>query len=228
MSNVSTSHNVMKLDKTSKAFSGQRMARVIAKQDKEGQYQSPNLTESKFVSLPVIEGVEQSQLTALMPHIVAMLSDAQDAIIRERIIVDGATAINDEEISVDACIKYLDDAAKGNRVTGEYIAKWFTETYGNAAIEFVAKLCNFGDDAEQYTEAQLDVLGKKVNVLSSMFAGFASGKYSPDIPKCKAMIKFGEFLGTENLDARMQNYVAKAAATKEVKEKELSMDALGF
>lgn len=228
MSNVSSTHNIVKLDKSSKPFQGQRMARVIAKQDKDGQYQSPNLVESKFVSLPLINPeFNPAQLSALSTHIVTMLSDAQDAIIRERIIADGCTSINDDEISIDACIKYLDDAAKGNRVTGEYIVKWFNETYGNAAIEFVAKLCNFGSDVDAYTEAQLDVIGKKVNVLGSMFAGFASGKYSPDIPKCKAMVKFGEFLGEEQ-DGRMQNYVSKAALIQKTKEAELSMDALGF
>lgn len=227
MSNVSNTHNIVKLEKNSKALTGQRMARVIAKADKSGAYPSEHLTESKFVSLPVINPeFTANQVQALSVHIVGMLSDAQDSIIRERIIVDGVSSVNDEEISIDACIKYLDDAAKGNRVTGEYIAKWFAETYGDSALEFIAQLCKF--DGDNLTDAQLEVISQKTNVLTSMFAGFASGKYSPDIPKCKAMIKFGEFLTAENQDARMQNYLGKVQSIKTAKEQEMSMDALGF
>lgn len=225
MSNVSQMHSVQKLEKNSKALSGQRMARVIAKKGKEG-YESSNLTESKFVSLPVIEGINQSQLTAMMPHIVGLLADAQDSIIRERIIAEGVTSVHDDEISIDRCIAYLDEAAKGNRVTGEYIAKWFADTYSEQAAEFICAMVKF--DPNNLTDEQLKVVETKSNVLRDMFAGFASGKYSPDIPKCKAMLKFGEFLSEDNQDARMQNYLSRAAKVKEEKEKELSMDALGF
>jgi hypothetical protein len=86
MSNISNRHNVQKLDKASKALSGQRMARVIAKKNKDGQYESVNLTESKFVSLPVIEGFTQEQLKALTPHIMGLVNDAQDAIVRDEIV----------------------------------------------------------------------------------------------------------------------------------------------
>jgi hypothetical protein len=226
MSNISNRHNVAKLEKNSKALSGQRMARVIAKKNKDGQYESANLVESKFVSLPVIAGFTQEQLTALTPHIMGLVNDAQDAIVRDAIIESGATSIADELISVDACIAYLDDAAKGNRVTGEYLAKWFTETYLDAAMQFVCAMAKF--DAESLTQDQIAMIEKKCNVLRDMFAGFASGKYSPDIPKCKGMIKFGEFVGVDNQDARMQNFLAKAVKIKTEKELELNSDALGF
>lgn len=226
MSNVSNRHNVQKLDKASKALSGQRMARVIAKKNKDGQYESANLVESKFVSIPIVAGFTQEQLTALTPHIVGLIADAQDALIRDEIIANGATSIADELVSVDACIAYLDDAAKGNRVTGEYLAKWFTEAYLEGAMQFVIAMSKF--DAENLTPDQEEAVIKKCNVLRDMFAGFASGKYSPDIPKCKGMIKFGEFVGIENQDARMQNFIAKAVKIKAEKEAELSTDALGF
>jgi predicted transcriptional regulator len=89
----------------------------------------------------------------LTPHIVGLVNDAQDALIRDAIIENGATII-DEEISVDACIAYLDDAAKGNRVTGEYLAKWFTETYLDAAMQFVCAMSKF--DAESLTPDQIE------------------------------------------------------------------------
>lgn len=228
MSNISNRHNVAKLEKNSKALSGQRMARVIAKKNKEGQYESANLVESKFVSIPMMDSqsINDAQFIALQPHINAMLQNAQDELIRDAIVQNGAITITDEDISVDACIKYLDDSAKGNRVTGEYLAKWFTETYLEAAMQFVCAMSKF--DAESLSADQEIVVMQKCNTLSSMFAGFASGKYSPDIPKCKGMIKFGEFVGVDNQDARMQNFLSKAVKIKTEKELELACDALGF
>ena len=118
MSNVSQFHTVETLDKKSKALTGQRMARVIAKKNKDGEYESANLTSSKFVSVPMIgaDDFTQGQIASLMPHIIGVLEGAQDAIIRERIVKDGSGQIHDEEISIDACIAYLDDAAKGKAI----------------------------------------------------------------------------------------------------------------
>lgn len=227
MSNVSNMHNVQKLEKNSKALSGQRMARVIAKKNKDGQYESENLTESKFVSIPTMDSqsINEAQFSALQVHINAMLQNAQDGIIRD-LIIDGATSIHQDQIGIDACIKYLDEESKGNRVTGEYLAKWFTESYLEGAMQFVIAMSKFDPDA--LTPDQVAVIEKKCNVLRDMFTGFASGKYSPDIPKCKGMIKFGEFLGEENQDIRMKNYLEKAVKIKAEKEAELSADALGF
>lgn len=226
MSNVSNSHNVQKLEKNSKALSGQRMARVIAKKGKNGEYENANLTESKFVSIPVIAEIAPEQIKALMPHIVGLICNAQDAIIRERIITDGVTSIHENEIAIDKCIAYLDDEAKGNRVTGAYLQQWFIDSYYESAAEFVCVNAKF--DPQNLSQEQIGVIEKKVNVLRDMFAGFASPRYKPEIPQCKAMMKFGEFLSVDNQDARMQNFVEKAGKVKKEREEEMSMDALGF
>lgn len=223
---IGQNHLVSKLEKNSKAIDGQRLARVIAKKGKDGNYENANLNESKAISIPMIAALDAVQLQSLMPHILGMVCNAQDEIIRECIIA-GATSINDEQISIAECIKYLDDSAKGGRITSEFMQNWFVETYGDPAMEFVCNaVCKF--DANALTPDQVIAIEKRVNVLRDMFAGWASPKYSPDIPKCKAMRKFGEYLGSENWDARMQSIQAKAIAVQEKKEQELSMDALGF
>jgi hypothetical protein len=223
---IGSNHIVSKLEKNSKALAAdQRLARVIAKKNKEGEYESENLNESKCVSIPRIIAVSESELKALSPHITAMLNDAQDQLIREYII-NGASSINDEQISVSECIKYLDDSAKGGRITSEYMQKWFMETYAEPAAEFVVELAKF--DGNSLTDAQLEVVEKKVNVIRDMFAGFASPKYSPDIPKCKAMIKFAQFLTEDNWDERMSGVIGKVQKIKSEKEAEMSLDALGF
>lgn len=226
MSNVSNSHNVQKLEKNSKALSGQRMARVIAKKGKTGEYENPNLVESKFVSIPLITEFSAEQLNALKPHIIGLVMNAQDAIIRERIITDGVSSIHNDEIGIDKCIAYLDDEAKGNRVTGAYLQQWFIDAYYESAAEFVCVNAKF--DPNNLSQEQIGVIEKKVNVLRDMFAGFASPRYKPEIPQCKAMMKFGEFLSIDNQDARMANFVEKAAKVKKEREEEMSMDALGF
>lgn len=226
MSNVSQMHSVQKLEKNSKALSGQRMSRVIAKKGKNGEYESSNLTESKFVSIPLITEFSADQLNALKPHIIGLVMGAQDAIIRDRIISEGISSVHENEIAIDKCIAYLDDEAKGNRVTGAYLQQWFTDTYYEQAAEFVCTSAKF--DPNALTQEQINVIEKKVNVLRDMFAGFASPRYKPEIPQCKAMIKFGEFITTDNCDARMSNFITKATTVKKEREDEMSMDALGF
>lgn len=223
----SNRHQFQALTKASKPLSGQRLARVIAKAQKDGSYH-PNLTESLCISIPMLTQTEaESHITALMPHIVGMLMDAQESIIKELRIDSGCTEIADESISVAACVAYLDESARGNRVTSEYLAEWFKESYSLHAAQFIAAMMKWGDDFDSLSADQVAIIESKTNVLASMFTGFASGKYSPDIPKCKAILKFGEFLAGET-DSRMDAILAKTLRIKEERERELSSDALGF
>ena len=224
---ISNRHQFAALNKNSKPLSGQRLARVIAKAAKDGSY-SENLKESLCISIPFITEADVApKLTALMPHILALVMDTQDSIIAERRKESGCSEIADNEISVDACIAFLDASERGNRVTSEFLAQWFKETYSLQAAEYIALMCKWSSNPEEWTDEQVTIAEQKSKVLGAMYSGFASGKYSPDIPKCKAMIKFGEFLGT-SCDERMQRYVDKAAKILAEKTAELSSDALGF
>ena len=227
MSNISTTHNLIKLDKSSKALSGQRLIRLIAKSSAQS---SPNLTESLCVSVPQIEvgQISDVQFEALKPHLMGLIFDAQNQIVRELRIDSGTSFIQDSDISIDKCIEFMDSISRGNRLTTEFLSNWFIELYSDAAAEFIAKMCKFSSDSENWTPEQIKVIEVKSNVLNSMFAGFSSGKYSPNIPKCAGMIKFGEFLGAENMDSRMSNLVQRAAKIRAEKMTELSSDALGF
>lgn len=225
---IGSTHVISALKKDSKPLPEQRLARVIAKKNKDGDYESAHLQESKCVSIPILsEEFSVEQIKAIAPHIVGMLESAQDAIVRDLIITEGITSVHEDQISFGECVKYLDDSAKGNRVTSEYMQKWFFEVYGEPALEFICvQVCKF--DVEKLSSDQSVVIEKRSNVLASMFAGFASGKYRPDIPKCKAIAKFGEYLQEENWDARMKNIQEKTAKIRKELEDALSMDALGF
>lgn len=223
MSNVSNRHGFQKLEKNSKPLSGQRLVRLIAKKDKSGDYASGNLVESLFVSIPPVNTDEITiHIGSLIPHIVSMLEGVQSEIIREYRIEHGSDSIDESEFEIDKCIAFLDSQSTGSRLTTEYLQSWFIEMYSDSAAEFIAKMNKC--EVEELSEEQL----KKVSVLRDMFAGFASARYSPDIPKCKAMMRFGEFLGEGNADSRMVGFVGKASKIKAEKEAEMSSDALGF
>jgi len=229
MSTISNRHTVLELTKTSKALTGQRLARIIAKKNKDGVYESENLTSSKCISVPKVTTLSDEQLKAMLPHCLSLIQDAQDSIIRESIIKTGAREIPQESIDVSECIKYLDSDSSGGRITTEYLQQWFIETYSEAAYEFIASVvCKFGDDFNSYTPDQLNVIETKTNVLRDMFAGWASGKYAPDMPKCRGMIRFAEFVGEDQLDSRMEVYKAKAQKRLDQLIAETSVDALGL
>ena len=223
---ISNRHQFAILDKNSKAMSGQRLARVIAKKTEGVNH--PNLPESLCISIPFIDRTEvESNIAALIPHLIDLLADTQNALIKEIRIESGANEIADDEIGIAACLKYLEASSKGGRITSEYLTEWMKETYSIQAAEFIAIACKFDPEMDNWTDAQTGLIEQKSNVLFSMFAGFASGKYSPPIPLCKAMGRFGEFLGN-GIDSRMGVYLNRAAKIQAEKEAELNSDALGF
>lgn len=223
----SNRHQFVKLEKNTKPFTGQRIARVIAKADKEGKY-SEHLTESLAVSIPVLAVSDLSEhLSSLMPHLLGLVHDTQDKIISELRKQDGRSEISDDDISVKSVIEYLDSSVGGSRVTSEYLQEWFKETYSVQAAEFIIVMCKWSETLETLTVEQQGVVEQKINVLSGMFAGFASGKFKPQIPQCKAMVKFAEFVA-DSADARLISFAERAARIQKERELELSADALGF
>ena len=222
MSIISNRHTIVKLDKDSKALSGQFLARVIAKQNKDGTYH-PNLTESKCVSIPVIQ-LTSEQLTAFMPHVVKMCQDAQESIIRDAIIMNNITEVSDDDISVSAILAYLEDGGS-KRITREYLQQWFTESYGEQAASFVVNGLKY--DPASLTADQEKRVTQSMNILRDLFAGWSGGKYAPNKPQCNAMIKFIDSLGEAVCD-RMSAMKNKCIKRIEVIDSESSLDALGF
>ena len=221
MSNVSNVHQFTALTKTSKALSGQRLVRLIAKKNKEGNYENENLSGSLCVSVPFVnQDAVIDSIDKLLPHIVGMVQDTQDKIIREWRLINGRNEIPEEVFSVGACVAWLDDNATGERVSAEYLQEWFMSEYGAIAECFIKAAID---------GAAPEIITAKVNVLRDMFAGFASNRYSPNIPQCKAMVRFGAFAADcGEIDSRLSAYAEKAQEIQLKKEAELNTDALGF
>lgn len=221
MSVVSNIHTITPLTKDSKALSGQRLVRMIAKKTKSGEYESPNLIGSHCVSIPQVdENAVMDAIDKLFPHVLSMIRDTQDKMIREYRVSTGRNEIQDSDISVAKCVEWLDNNATSDRFTTEYLQEWFMSDYAEHAHAFIRKAIDGCSD---------DVLNAKTNVLRDMFAGYASGRYSPVIPMCKAMIRFTEYVDSIGvMDSKMAMFRDKTVDTLARKEAELSTDALGF
>lgn len=228
MSNITgltpANHAFVVLEKNTNPLSGQRLVRLIAKSARgsAGGDKNPNLTQSMAVSIPFVstEAVVE-MIDKLLPHVIGMVQDAQDKIIREHRIESGSNEINQRLIDVDAVIAYLDASAAGDRVSKEYLTEWFTDTYGVAVVEWIGVISGGG-----LAEVVID---QKCAVMRDMIAGWSSPKYSPNIPALKAMIRFVSAMSeSDQADARLVAIGHKASAMLTKKESELSTDALGF
>jgi len=219
MSVISDRHQFSQLTKFSKPLDGQRLVRLIAK----GENKSPNLSESMCVSIPqVTQDQVADAIDRLLPHVVGLVQGAQDKIIREYRITSGHDGVGDNAIGMEEVIQWLDANAAGDRVSAEYLTEWFKEEYWDAATQYVASA--LGLDVVN-GEVPMVVI-QKCNVLRDMFTGWASPKYSPAIPKLRAMIRFAG--SVSEVDGRMSGLVTKCNVMLEKKLAEMTDDALGF
>lgn len=219
MSVISNIHSFIKLDKDAKPAMGQRLVRLIAK----GANKHENLSESLCVSVPRIDQNEVADaIDKLLPHVIGLVQDTQDKIIREWRIEFGREAIPENVFSVAECVAWLDANAAGDRVSMEYLQEWFAEEYMVAAQGYISAALGIDLVNGEVPE----IVQQKCNVLRDMFAGWSSPKYSPNIPKLRAMSKFAG--AVDELDSRMIGIKAKVDTMLATKERELTEDALGF
>lgn len=138
MSTISNVHQIVVYDsKKSAPYSGQRLAKVIFKGrgDKKAEY------ESQCASVPQVSELDvQAALPQFMPHLVRMVEDAQDRIVRE-VFLAGRDTVKDEELSVESVLALLEREAAGTRVTKERIGCWYDASLAaELSAAFAAKL----------------------------------------------------------------------------------------
>lgn len=227
MSNITglipANHKFEVLDKNTTALTGQRLVRLIAKSARGTDKPSnPNLAQSLAVSIPYVTMDEVvNVIDKLIPHVIGMVQDTQDKIIREYRLESGNETINQSIIDVNAVIAYLDASATGERVSKEYLQDWFTSEYEDITKQWINQIAG--------GELNEDIVQQKTNLMRDMISGWASPKYSPNIPSLKAQIRFmNDCVSNEVSDTRMNGILDKAKNMLDKKEKELSTDALGF
>lgn len=147
MSNISNRHAVTPfVAGTSKPFTGQRLARAGFKLTEKMKAAGKTALPSVCASVPFIDGGAVHQhLNELLPHIGAMLEKAQDEILRSRYESAGGvlTDITDEELSVSACIAFLNAESTGSRLSAESIGVWFDTALADSMTVFIADKLGF-------------------------------------------------------------------------------------
>jgi hypothetical protein len=110
----------------------------------------------------------------LTPHILAMIEQAQDGVVRS--LYEGSdgtlTTVSDDDISVAACCAYLSAVAAGGRLTGELVGAWFDAQVAENLTVVIAQKLGF----EDLTDAQMVQIRKHLAGYKGLFVSLAGGK----------------------------------------------------
>ncbi len=145
MSQISTQHSVVPfVSGSSKAFNDQRLAKVGYKLTKAMKAKGETTLTPVCASIPRIDSVAVEVFsTELMPHLIELLERAQDGIFRSLYESSGGnrTSISDEELSIPACIGYLEAESTGSRISKESVEAFFNAAVrDNLTVVFSEKL----------------------------------------------------------------------------------------
>jgi len=172
MSNISNRHSVQPfVAGKSEPLSGQRLAKVGYKTTKKNKAKYPSV----FVSVPPINSESiVNNMDRLTPHIVAMLENAQDGVIRSLYeSSDGALqSVSDDDIAISACIAYLEAENNGSRLTKEMIEQWFDSEVRENLTVLVAEKLGF----EELNDTQMQVVTKHVDVYRDILSSVSGGR----------------------------------------------------
>ncbi len=131
MSNVSNRHAVVPfIAGASKPLATQRLTKVGYKssKDKVTKKTIPAKYKSVCASIPMIDPAAVEMFAdQLIPHLVTLLETAQDGILKSvyESSAGQLTDITDEQLSIPACIAFLNAEAAGTRLSEDSIGAWF-------------------------------------------------------------------------------------------------------
>lgn len=208
MSNFSPAHTVTAFDaKKSQPLTGQRLAKIRYKTTAKQDAKYPSVCASvPYISDDTIDNTVT--IAKLLPHIRAMLETAQDGVIRSLYESAGGVLahVTDTDISVDACIGYLEAESTGGRLTGEFINAWFEGSLAEYVTALVGEKLGYGETGELTPEQSVTV-SRHVNGYKGMYAALAGGKtmYQPNqIASLRRVLALADSDDTgSKLDARL-------------------------
>jgi hypothetical protein len=177
MSVISNTHSFLEFNSgVSEALSGQRLAKVTYKTPKTGE----KVYKSICVSLPFVAEVSNEQLVALQPHIFKLIEDTQDKIIREA-HESGKANVHDTDISVDACVEYLNAESVSGRLTKEGVVRWADDS--GLADMLRMRFAEILGVSDTPTEIEAQKVEVQVKGYVDKFAALAGAKtyYAPDV-----------------------------------------------
>lgn len=188
----------------SEPMAGQRLAKIGYKSSKTAPARFPSVC----ASVPMIDRAEvDGKLERLLPHVIRMLEDVQDSVIRSLYeSSDGSlSAVSDADISVDACLGFLEAQKNGGRISGELIAAWFNAHLSDALTIVVAEKLGF----DLSTPEQEDTVSKNVNAYRDLLMSISGSKTrlnTAQISGVRKVLSFGSDLGEigEYVEARLK------------------------
>jgi hypothetical protein len=200
MSNFSTAHTVTRFDsKKSQALSGQRLAKV--------GYKTTAKTPAKFpsvcASVPFLGNDAISEnIPALMGHIRGMLENAQDGVLRSLYESSGGTLthVTDSDLSIAACIGFLDAESQGSRLTKEFIESWFSDSVQEYLVAIIAE--KLGYDGELSVE-QDATIARHVNGYKGLYSSLAGGKTMLQDNQINSLRKVLELIDSDDTSVKL-------------------------
>ena len=210
MSHFPSTHLVTAFDSAkSQALTGQRLAKI--------RYKTTAKQAAKFPSVcvsvpPLVDSEIMDNLPALKVHIRAMLEAAQDGVIRSLYESAGGalSSVQDSDISVVACIGYMNAESEGGRLTKETIDAWFDASLGEYVTALIVEKLGYGEDL---TPEQEHTVSRHVRGYKDMYSALAGGKtiYQPNqigsLRRVLALVDSSEV--GEKLEARLQSMLSK-------------------
>lgn len=177
----------------SEPMAGQRLAKIGYKSSKTAPARFPSVC----ASVPMIDRADvDAKMERLLPHVIRMLEDAQDSVIRSLYeSSDGSlSAVSDADISVDACIGYLEAQKNGGRISGELIGSWFDAHLSDVLTIAVAEKLGY----DLSTPEQEDTVSKNVNAYRALLVSIAGNKTrlnAAQISGVRKVLSFSSDLG---------------------------------
>lgn len=221
MSNVSTAHSVRAYDaKKSEALTGQRLAKCRYKSTEK----NPAKYGSVCVSVPFVPEdalTDSVMVSRLVPHIRGMIENAQDGILRSLYESSDGTlsTITDSDLSLDACISFMDAESSGGRLTKEFIEAWFVSSVQDYLVALVAEKLGYtpagteDGDSVELTEEQMATVGKHIAGYKGLYSSLAGGKTMLQETQVKSLVRVLELVDTddtsEKLKARLNGMLNK-------------------
>ena len=197
--------------KNSKAADGTRMLKVLFKNTEKVKAPMP----SKFISAAPIAGSELQEVLQnprFAPHALSILHNAQMELVRARLLAEGeGCMIDDSDYSVAKCLDYLDEEAKGNRLSKESITAWFQSDVADMLTVAIADKLGLPDTPSDVESSKVAAM---VADYSSKFAGLAGSKtvYSPEI--AQKLVRALEVAGADSEGLGLQ-FKSKLLGMKE-------------
>lgn len=216
----SVGNSVVKFDsKTSKAFSGQRLSKVLYKKitDKENPMFGIQ-RDSMCVSVPMIAGHEvEKNIKVLIPHVVEFLQGVQDKVIKE-LVESGQKSIMNVDIGIDKLVDWLESNNESGRITKEVVGDWFDKNVSDTLAVVLAEKLGV---SEVPSQAESDQIMKAVGVFRDKVSGLAGGKTMYEIKVAESLKKVINF--AEDGDVLKARFVARLDKIIEEGKKEVSM-----